>query len=414
QLGIKSRLHVVPTVISELRLFLSDLLTAAGEGALLERAGEISLFRFHKARGAVGGLLDGSVMQNKAMRDILLFDRAYKAVVIQSPRHASLGTVQLPAGKPGDVLIKVAYEGVCATDLHILEGNLGYYKTGLAKYPVVPGHEFSGRVVRVGTNVSHLKVGDPVVVECIQTCGVCALCQQQNGIGCRERREVGVMGLNGGYSEFVVMPGRYVHKLPPEMDLRMAAISEPLAVVLKGLRRLRGVLASSDRSERCAVVGTGPVGHLCAKVLSLLGHQVTAYDRDTRRLAYFDGGPIVTASNNLESLQDYNVIVEATGDPDALHATLGNSTPGATILLLGLPYAHREFNFESVVAYDKAIIGSVGSSGEDFEEAIRLLPKLDLAPFVERVLPLEQFQIGWAETRERRYLKVLLEVDPTC
>ena len=408
-IGLKSRMHLIPTVLSEVGSFASDLSLAAGDRSLLEKWNEICLFRFYKAIGTVRGLLDGSLMQNKVMRDTFLFDRSYRAVVIHGRGRVSLDMVPVPEVKPGDVLVKVAYEGVCATDLHIFEGSLGYYKDGLAKYPIIPGHEFSGTVVRLGSNVSHLGIDDPVVVECIQACGACPACRQQNWIGCKERREVGVIGLNGGYSEFVVVPGRYVHKLPPGVDLRLAAAVEPLAVVHKGLRRLKSVLGTMDSAKRCAVVGAGPIGHLCAKVLSLRGYQVTVFDRDPRRRAYFEGSAVATAVS-LDSLRDHELIVEATGDPEALHAILEKSMAGATVLLLGLPYAHREFTFESVVAYDKAIIGSVGSEGEDFEEAIRILPLLNLSPFLERIIPLEQFEKAWAETREKQHLKVLLEI----
>ncbi len=94
-----------------------------------------------------------------------------------------------------------------------------------------------------------------------------------------------------------------------------------------------------------------------------------------------------------------------------MHTTLHQSPPGASILLLGLPYGEREFSFETIAAYDKTVVGSVGSTAEDFEAAIRLLPDLDLEPFFRTSFPLARFAEAWEESRKGSVLKVLLDVD---
>jgi 2-desacetyl-2-hydroxyethyl bacteriochlorophyllide A dehydrogenase len=374
-----------------------------------ELAREAMLFRINKTIGTVKGLLDGNVMENPAASQNIYFDRSCKAVVIHGPGRATLDEVEVPEVKPGDVMIRVAYESICATDLEILDGTLGYYKEGMAKYPIIPGHEFSGRAVAFGPNVTHLQEGDPVVVECIQSCGVCSACKRNNWIACQSRTELGVIGHDGGYSEFVVVPGRFVHRLPKDFDLRKASLCEPMAVVLKGIRRLERTLQSASDSQRCAVVGAGPLGNLCAQTLALRGHQVTVFDRNPRRLEYFSDLKI-SGSNNLAQLHEYEVLVEVTGDPDALGDILHNSPAGATILLLGLPYAHRQFTFEKIVAFDKTVVGSVGSSAKDFADAITLLPQLETASFFEKILPLSDFAHAWELTRSQNYLKVIFDV----
>jgi 2-desacetyl-2-hydroxyethyl bacteriochlorophyllide A dehydrogenase len=354
-------------------------------------------------------LLDGSVVDNPAAREHIFFDRTCKAVVIHGPGKASMDEVEVPEVKPGDVMIRVAYESICATDLEIFDGTLGYYKNGLAQYPIVPGHEFSGRAVAFGPNVSHLQDGDAVVVECIQGCGTCPECKRDNWIACHSRTELGVIGRNGGYAEFAVVPGRFVHRLPPDFDLRQASLCEPLAVVLKGLRRLERALPEASEPKRCAVVGAGPLGNLCAQTLAFKGHRVTVFDRNPARLEYFTDSKI-DVSDDLTQLHGFEVLVEVTGDPDALDNILHESPAGATILLLGLPYAHRKFTFENIVAYDKTVVGSVGSTAKDFAEAISFLPRLQTSAFTEKILPLSDFEQGWELARTRKYLKVMLKV----
>jgi len=94
-----------------------------------------------------------------------------------------------------------------------------------------------------------------------------------------------------------------------------------------------------------------------------------------------------------------------------LTAQLQQSATGATLLLLGLPYAHHNFSFESIVGFDKAVVGSVGSSGADFEEALATLPRLDTSPFLQCTYPLEEFARAWDAVRSRAHMKVMLRVD---
>jgi threonine dehydrogenase-like Zn-dependent dehydrogenase/glycosyltransferase involved in cell wall biosynthesis len=410
QIGIKSRADIVRVIFGEGGYFLEDVFHALLRGGSWKQFSEIALFRFHKTMGTIKGLVDGTPLQDPATREKIYYDKTAPAVVIQGPGRAQLLDVEVPTIKPGDVLIRVAYEGICATDVELLEGRLGYYKEGLANYPIIPGHEFSGRVAKVGANVDHLQQDDPVVVECIQSCGTCEACRTSNWIDCSERKEVGVIGKNGGYAHYVVVPGKFVHQLPSDLDLKKGTLCEPLAVVLKGLRRLEQHWGHSADVFDCAVVGGGPIGHLCALVLSHRGHKVTVVDRNLFRLSYFQGTRIQTENLELENPLSFQVIIEATGDSDALHSILNYSRAGSVLLLLGLPYARREFNFESIVAYDKTVIGSVGSSAEDFEEAIRILPDLKVDRFLEKTLPLCDFDKGWELSREGKHLKVLLDL----
>lgn len=388
-----------------------DMLLAARAGRMGSLAREILLYRYHKTMGIVQGILDSRKITNPSTRLELYYKRSFPAVVIHAAHHAKLEERSIPVLKPGEILVRVAYEGICATDLEILEGRLGYYKSGMASYPIVPGHESSGTVVSLGKKVTTFSEGERVVVECIQGCGTCEACAADNAIACRERREVGVIGIDGGYSAYLVTRARYAHKVPERVTLAQAALAEPLAVVLKGLRRL-GSLPGPGASRRCAVVGAGTIGHLAAKVLAHRGHQVTVFDREPSRLALLDES--VRTSTALGELGRFEWLVEATGDPLLLAQALQQSGTGATLLLLGLPYGQQNFSFESIVGFDKTVVGSVGSSGADFEEALALLPALDTGHLTLVQFPLQEFERAWDAVRSRAHLKVMLKVDETA
>lgn len=421
RMGIKTRLSAAGELVEELKRTGSDLLRALRPGANPvahrlspgQRMRETLYFRFHRNLGAIRGLLEAHPMETRAEREQTYFDRPGQAVVIHGPGKALLEMVDLPEVKPGDVLIRVAHVAVCATDHEILSGTLGYFHNGLGKYPIVPGHEFSGRIAALGQNVATLAEGDRVVVECIQGCGTCRECRADNAIGCAERTELGVLRRNGAYAEYVVVPARFVHKVPATVDLRRAALAEPLAVVLKGLRRLVPALAGTGKDRhRCLVIGAGPIGHMVAKVLAHQGHEVTVFDRNPKRLELFTGTGIAASDDLAAVLPTHGVVVEATGNPDVLERALHETPANAALLLLGLPYAKRAFSFEAIAAYDKTVIGSVGSTARDFDDALARLDSLDLAPYFGCALELKDFQAAWAKSKSGDVLKVFIDVDP--
>jgi 2-desacetyl-2-hydroxyethyl bacteriochlorophyllide A dehydrogenase len=400
--------HIPREIGLELWWSVLDLGLATWQGRLRSLAGEIVRYRYHKTVGIVKGILDSRTLTNPSKRAELQFDKEFSAVVIRGPHSAAIESRPFPTLKPSEVLVRVAYQGICTTDLEILDGRLGYYKTGMAKYPIVPGHELSGTVVALGKKVTTLDEGDRVVVECIQGCGACADCQRDSVITCRERCEVGVMGVDGGYAEYLVTRARYVHKVPNGITLAQAALAEPLAVVIKALRRL-GASTPAALPKRCAVVGAGTIGHLAAKVLALRGHEVTVFDREPTRLSLLSG--VAMTKTSLSELNRFEWLVEATGHQAALSSLLQESATGATLLLLGLPYEYTNFSFESLVGYDRTVVGSVGSNGGDFDEALATLLQLDTSPFIQCSFPLEEYARAWDAVRARACIKVMLHVD---
>ena len=407
-IGLKILRQIPGEVWREIRWFAHDLWLAASRGRLSKLAGEITRFRYEKTVGTVGGIVDSRGIDNPARRAEIFFQQEFAALVVRGPNSARLEGRGVPSLKPGEVLLRVSYVGVCGTDLEVLEGTLGYYRSGMAQYPIVPGHESSGTVVAVGPRVTGFSEGDRVVVECIQGCGECPHCHRDEAIRCRDRREVGVMGHDGACASYMVTRARYVHRIPDSVTLAQAALAEPLAVVHKALRRL-GSQPQGDKARRCAVVGAGTIGHLTARVLALRGHSVTVFDRERDRLAFLDG--VVETSTTVERLEQFEWLIEATGQQSVLSTLLQQSSTGATLLLLGLPYSAQPFSFESLVAYDRTIVGSVGSSGADFEQALATLPLIETSPFLGAAYPLAEFEKAWSAARSRRVLKVMLKAD---
>jgi len=400
--------HIPREVAREGLWSLQDFWAAARAGTFRINAKDILGYRYNKAVGIVRGILDSRRITNPSTRARLKFDQGYSALVIRGPHSARVEPRPMPDLKPAEVLIRVAFVGVCGTDLELASGRLGYFRSGAAKYPIVPGHELSGHIVGLGTKVDSLQIGDRVVVECIQGCGTCAACKADRAINCTERREVGVLGLDGGCAEYLVSRARYVHKIPDGVTLSQAALIEPLAVVLKALRRL----GSSDdgRARQCGVVGAGTIGHLVTRMLARRGHAVTVFDRNRARLDALSD--VAQGAQEIGEMESMEWLVEATGSSTALAALLDRSPTGATVALLGLPYGSQTFSFESIVTRDKAVVGSVGSSGADYRDALSVISSLDTHHLLGHQFPLQSFADAWEAAKGQSCLKAMIALTP--
>lgn len=390
------------------RHFCQNLLrdiVAAMPSTPVSKLKEILRFRYYQWQGTRAGWQHDIDLEHE--RNDLYYSGVNRAIVISGKHVAALREMPMPEVKPGDVLIKVAYVGICRTDLEIYDQELGYYKNGIARYPIVPGHEFCGEVIHAGANGGVLQVGDRVIGECILPCGFCSFCLAGAPGACEKRYEVGVVNFNGAYARFIALPAKHVHKVPSNVESKAACLAEPLAVVHKGIRRIAGRM--QDSGERCAVIGAGPIGNLCAQALIALGHNVTVFDVNATRLQFLKNK--AESCLKLDGLNNFNVVIEATGQVDVLKRVLNESRTDSTILLLGLPYGEFQYNFESLVAQERIIVGSVGSSSEDFQWALQALPQMDISPFTQTILPLEEFSEAWRLHRSAKHLKVILKAD---
>ena len=181
------------------------------------------------------------------------YTRCVKAVVIERPHEAVFREVETPACGPGEVLVRSRLAGVCRTDLEVLNGELD---RRWVRYPCIPGHEWSGLVEAVGEGVADLGPGDPVVSEGFCYCGACRRCRAGDTHLCEHYDCLGFTR-GGGFGEFVLVPRRFVHRLPDCVALDEAVLVEPASVVLKGLLR-----AEPKAGETVGVVGVGTLGAL--------------------------------------------------------------------------------------------------------------------------------------------------------
>jgi threonine dehydrogenase-like Zn-dependent dehydrogenase len=400
--------HIPREVARELWWSMKDIGLALRQGGFAGVAGEILRYRYNKTLGIVKGILDSRTVTNPSKRAKLHFDKGFSAVVIQSAHSVAIEPRSIPSLKPGEILVRVAYAGISRSDVEQFEGRSGGHRSA-GMFPIVPGREFSGTIVSLGDKVTSLKEGDRVVVLPVQGCGTCAACTQDRATYCQDRRELGSFGVDGGFAEYCVTRARYALKVPDGLTLREAALTQPAAVVIRGLRRL-GSGASGGGLRRCAIVGADAIGYLAARILQLRGHDVVVFGAEAAQLDCLRGVAEIRLS--LDGFDSFDLIVDTTGDQQVLTTALRQSRPGATLLLLNSSYERQTVSVEQVVAYDKAIVGTVGCGRDDFAEALATLQSLDLRPLMQRVFPMEDFKNAWGAFRANSSAKVMLNADP--
>lgn len=321
-----------------------------------------------------------------------------KSFSIVSPLDIRLVETELPTPGADELLIRVLATGVCSTDIELYEGTMPYIRQGLSRFPLTPGHEWSGVVEAVGAGVTSgdaLSVGDLVVGDTAIGCGQCGDCLRGDYHLCDDRDEVGIIGRPGAMAEYLVMPRRHTYPVPSEISPKEAALVEPLATALEGVRK-----STVFPGDRVAVVGDGTIGLLCAQVAAVSGGgQVTVVSiRSTfRDLVAGWGMELVdlTSQEHSEGAQlqgAFDVVFEATGHPEGLTTALSLVRPGGRIGILSITGKPRvEIDMDLVVTRAITLVGILGSPNA-FVPALNLLSsgKVDVASLITHTFPFEK------------------------
>jgi len=168
--------------------------------------------------------------------------------------HLELREVEVPEIAPDEVLIEIKAAAICGTDIHVKHDRFPYWP------PVVLGHEFSGQIVEVGSEVEHYREGDRVVAEPhTKACGKCYFCRTGNIQICPSKRSPG-WGIDGAFTQYLKMPEKLLHRIPDHMSFEQAALVEPTANVVHDVLE-RGRVEAEDF---VVVLGPGPIGLLAA------------------------------------------------------------------------------------------------------------------------------------------------------
>ncbi len=348
-----------------------------------------------------------------------------KALVLHAVGDLRYEEVPLPEPGEGEVLVRVAYCGVCGSDIPRI------FSKGTYRFPLIPGHEFAGVVERCAGGVADFAPGERVTVFPLIWCGQCAACEKGKYVQCENYDYLGSRR-DGAFAEYVTAPARNLLRVPEGVSLQEAAMTEPAAVALHALHRAGGCYPG----ETVAIFGAGPIGLMVAQWARAMGAlQIVLFDVVTEKLqlaralgfshAYHsaqDAPEQVIAS--LTEGHGAHLCIEAAGVPATLLQACACARRGGRVVILGNPTAEvtfpvsllsqlmrREVNLYGTWNSDYAVY----STDDDWHTTLRAMASggLNLKPLVTHRVPLSRAVDTLQAMHERKgfFCKVLIHPD---
>jgi 2-desacetyl-2-hydroxyethyl bacteriochlorophyllide A dehydrogenase len=318
--------------------------------------------------------------------------------VIHARGQVSVETVDDPTPGRREVVVEVAACGICGTDLHILDGEFA------PTLPVIPGHEFSGRVVALGTDVTELAVGDPVAVDPSVYCNECHFCRQGRNNLCDRWAAIGVT-MAGGAAEYAAVGNCF--KLPDGIRLEDAALIEPLSCAVRGYDVLPRRLA-----EHYLIYGAGTMGLMMLQLARRAGAAtVSVVDTNAARLdtaKLLGATSVATSAAGLGHPLGWEVVIDCTGVVAAIEDGLTRVRKGGSFLQFGVSEENAKATFSPYRIYNEeiTILGSMAVL-HSFERAGELFAggALDADAMITHRLPLEEYPAALAAFQSGQGLK---------
>ena len=339
-----------------------------------------------------------------------------KGVVLSGGKRAEIieQEVETPVG--AQVLVKTHAVGLCGSDMSLYDGSY----EGPKDYPTYFGHEWSGTVEAIGSEVTKVKPGDKVTGDCSIFCGECEFCPWDKNL-CQHIEKLGLT-MDGASRQYFLQDEKYIYQADPEADLNLVALSEPLAVGAHAVRRVRESRPNL-KNEKILVLGGGTIGFSCLLALKYIegcGH-VELFDiiesRMNKALELGAAKPtdVVEAEGNRDSYgglysgRGYDAIFEASGSSDAFRRAVDLVRPLGTIMALGF-IPSVEFSLKEITFKAARIMGSIGGTGE-FEKVLDVVSKHPhvVGQLITHQIPFEDYDGAFEIASDRnKSMKVLI------
>lgn len=328
-----------------------------------------------------------------------------RAAVLVEPGRFVIEDRPIPKPGRGEALIKIARVGICGTDLHIFNG---HYASD--KLPMVPGHEFTGTLAAVGSDVVGLKVGSKAVVDMNIGCGYCFWCRRNEILNCPEMQQMGIT-MDGAFADYMVVPARLVIPAPDDVPFEVLALTEPLACVVRAARK-----AQITFGQSVVVIGAGPIGNLHVQLLRTIGAApiiVADISPDRVDMAVECGADIgVSDPAQLKQAvldatdgRGVDVVIESVGQPALYRSAQSLIRRGGHLAAFGLtgPEEVLALPILDTILQENSIKGSVAGMGQDMHDALTMLVhgRIRTKPFTSVNYTLDDIQLAFDTYSER-------------
>jgi (R,R)-butanediol dehydrogenase/meso-butanediol dehydrogenase/diacetyl reductase len=335
-----------------------------------------------------------------------------RAAVINTDRQlVAIDDAPDPQLSDGSVLLQVAYCGICGSDLGSIK-NADRFRAGY-----IMGHEIAGEVIESAADVTDWTPGDRVAVYHATGCGECVMCTTGRSYRCLNALDtsIGHGVVPGGYAERIAVPAKLLYRLPAQVDLRLGALAEPLAIALHGINMSR----NGTEAPVC-ILGGGPIGSLTARALQLRGNSnVVVVDPNPHRvkrlvelgiraISLDDVASTVPAELGAEP----EVVFECSGNSGAAGLAIELASPFGTVILQGRPLSPSPIPQSMAGRKELHIIGTASCTQAEFQAAVDELGSqgAGYVGLVGAAYPLDSAQSAFDQLRhpDNEYVKVLI------
>lgn len=302
-----------------------------------------------------------------------------KAAFIIDKNRMEFQEIPKPSIGEDDVLTKIMAMGVCGTDLQFFKG------IRKIPFPHLSGHEASGKIVDVGSQVKGISVGDRVVIDPNIHCGQCWYCRRGQFNLCENKKVLGV-SLPGCFTEYVKITQKNILKLPDSVPYWHGVLVEPLSIALHVFNR-----SNIQIGENVLLLGAGTIGLMLLQLLTTIGIHITVIDKINDRLIKaqdLGADRIINSSDKsfqslLKENKVYHKVIDAVGIPETLERSVELAGAGGRVVWLGLPTSDIRINAFHFLYRELTLYSSLAYNYE-FGEALQLIEngKIDLKNIV--------------------------------
>ena len=335
-----------------------------------------------------------------------------KAAFYERNEQIRVGEVEVIPPGPNEVQVKIAYTGICGTDLHIYHGDMDWR---VAESQVM-GHEISGTIAALGDEVKGFEIGQPVTVMPLDPCGECPACEAGYWHICHNLNFLGI-DTQGGFQTYWTVPAHTVFALPEGLSLKRAALVEPLAVACHDVR-----LGGVKPGDNVVVLGGGPIGTLVALVAREMGADVTISEINSARVEVGRDLGFEVVNPNEEDLVAFvedktdgaraDVVFEVTASRAGAAIMTELVRTRGQIVIVGIFSDPEKVNLFRVLWRELRLRGARVYEPQDFEKAIKLADHGDLPldKLITEVYPLERLGEGLEELAQGgAAMKILIQ-----
>ncbi len=342
----------------------------------------------------------------KKMKRVRLLEPGTKAIVEE---------VAKPEPGPGDILMKVAYSGICGSDLHAYQGEHPF-----VPLPATPGHEFSGWVEAIGEGVEGFEIGQRVTAEPNLVCGECYLCRIGRYNICENLRVMGCQG-EGAMADFFLLPAAKTVPIPDRLSLKDAALVEPLAVGVHAVRRGGDLF-----KKNVVIIGAGTIGLMTLAAVKAAGaREIVVTDLQDERLKIakkMGATEIVNAKTknavetilNMKPYEGWDVVFECVGIEASIRDSLDIARKGGRVVVVGVFGHETKVKMANIQDRETEVIGTLMYVRRDITDAIEMLADqvFDTSDIISGVYSLEKCQDAFDEALNmEKNLKILFEIN---